>query len=166
VTIIFDFRFEIFDCRNHRQRVAMIKATTGATRNQVRGINGRGIIGKSFFPISLTNIPLTSFPALSSRFPPLTVGYCRLPSLNDGAGYDAPLRAPSAIESPAIKPVMALVKVVAPKNHSCKWLTINGVKPSQGKSNHLVRLDCATLRARLIIVQSQAGAGINPPPNQ
>jgi len=32
-----------------------------------------------------------------------------------------------------------VVKVVVAKNHPCKWLTLNGVKPSQGKSNQLDR---------------------------
>ena len=30
-----------------------------------------------------------------------------------------------------------VVKVVMAKNDHCKWLTMNGVKPSQGKSNQL-----------------------------
>jgi hypothetical protein len=33
--------------------------------------------------------------------------------------------------------VVKVVKVVIAKNHPCKWLTMNGVKPSQGKSNQL-----------------------------
>jgi hypothetical protein len=117
----------------------MIKATTEAARNDVRGMFVKGM-GKNDFPmIPLPFIPLTSFPALSGRLASLTVGHCRLPSVNDGAGYDALLRASSAIESPAIKPVMAAVKVASPKNNPCKRLTMNGVKPSQGQSNQLAR---------------------------
>jgi hypothetical protein len=45
--------------------------------------------------------------------------------------------APSRLAVETVK----VVKVAMAKNHLCNWLTMNGVKPSQGKSNQLVRLD-------------------------
>jgi len=61
VTIILDFRFAIFDCRNRRQRVAVIKATTDAARSDVRGMFVKGMGKKDFPMIPLPFIPLTSF---------------------------------------------------------------------------------------------------------
>jgi hypothetical protein len=48
MTIILDFKFEIFDCQNRRQRVAVIKATTDAARSEVRGMFVKGMGEKTF----------------------------------------------------------------------------------------------------------------------